>query len=60
MPDADYKALVEKSRKLDLVSNFFKDGVVGVYGPIEADVRPGLPERCFLSPDSGSQPASCR
>ena len=40
MPDADYKKLVEKCRKLDLVSNVFKDGVLGVYGPIEADVRP--------------------
>ena len=41
-PKPDYKDLVEKMRKLDLVSNVFKDGVAGLYGPIESDVRPGL------------------
>ena len=41
-PKPDYKDLVEKMRTLDLVSNVFKDGVAGLYGPIESDVRPLL------------------
>lgn len=40
-PSADYKKLVEASRRLDLIINVYENGKRnGVYAPCETDVRP--------------------